>query len=100
MKKAVEKYSDNPEVEFLFINTWERVDDKKKNAEDFLQRTKYPFHVLMDDENVVVEKYKVQGIPTKFIIGGNGKIRFQSVGFSGVESEVLEELDQMIEMIK
>ncbi len=40
----------------------------------------------MDDQNEVVEKFGVQGIPTKFIIDGNGKIRFQSVGFSGVES--------------
>jgi thiol-disulfide isomerase/thioredoxin len=98
MKKAVEKYADNPDVEFLFVNTLERVPEKKKNAEEFLQRTKYPFHVLLDDQNEVVEKFKVQGIPTKFIIDGNSNIRFQSVGFSGVESEVLEELDQMIAM--
>jgi len=100
MKKAVEKYSNVSDVEFLFINTWERVEDKRKNAEDFLKSTKYPFHVLLDDQNLVVEKYNVQGIPTKFIIDGNSNIRFQSVGFSGVESEVLEELDQMIAMIK
>lgn len=100
MKKAVEKYAANDKVKFLFVNTWERVDDKKKNAEEFLQRTKYPFHVLMDDQNEVVEKFGVQGIPTKFIIDSAGKIRFQSVGFSGVESEMLEELDQMIAMAK
>lgn len=100
MKKVVEKYADDSNVKFLFVNTWERVDDKRKNAEEFLFRSKYPFHVLLDDKNEVVEKYKVQGIPTKFIIDGNGKIRFQSVGYSGVESEVLEELDQMIAMVK
>lgn len=100
MQKAVEKYEDNPNVEFLFVNTWERVEDVKVNAQDFLKKTNYPFHVLLDDKNLVVEKFKVQGIPTKFIIDGNSKIRFQSVGFSGVESEVLEELDLMIEMTK
>lgn len=100
IKKAVEKYADNPSVEFLFVNTWERVKDKKKNAEEFLMRTKYPFHVLLDDQNEVVAKYKVEGIPTKFIIDGEGKIRFKSVGFSGIEKEVLEELDIMIDMTK
>ena len=100
MQKAVNKYAENQNVKFLFINTWERVDNKKKNAVDFLNKTKYPFHVLLDEKNEVVEKFGVQGIPTKFIIDPNGNIRFQSVGFSGVESEVLEELDQMIEMIK
>ena len=100
MQKAVEKYSENPDVKFLFINTWERVEEKKQNAEEFLQRTKYPFHVLLDDENEVVGKYGVRGIPTKFIIDGSGKIRFQSVGFSGVEAEVLLELDEMISMAK
>lgn len=98
MKKAVNKYAENPNVKFLFVNTWERVDDIKSNAEEFMKKSKYPFHVLLDDQNDVVEKFGVQGIPTKFVIGSNGNIKFQSVGFSGVESEVLEELDQMIEM--
>lgn len=100
MRKAVDKYADNPDVKFLFVNTKERVDDKKENAVDFMKKSQYPFHVLLDDQDEVVEKFKVQGIPTKFIIDGSGNIRFQSVGFSGVESEVLEELDQMISMSK
>ena len=49
--------------------------------------------MLLDESNEVVEKFGVQGIPTKFIVDGKGRIRFQSVGFSGVESEELEKLD-------
>lgn len=98
IRKAVDKYAENPNVKFLFVNTWERVTDIKGNAEEFMRKSKYPFHVLLDDKNEVVEKFGVQGIPTKFVIGSDGNIKFQSVGFSGVESEVLEELDQMIEM--
>jgi len=29
MKRAAEKYADDPEVEFLFVNTWQNEEDKK-----------------------------------------------------------------------
>ena len=98
MQKAVEKYSSDPKVKFLFVNTWERVEDKKQNAADFIGDNGYSFHVLMDDQNEVVEKYSVRGIPTKFIIDKNQKIRFESVGFSGNEERLVEELSIMISL--
>ncbi|PID59774.1 MAG: hypothetical protein CR986_04305 [Ignavibacteriae bacterium] len=100
MQKAVNNYKDDPNVKFLFVNTWERVDDKQKNVEEFLKRTKYPFHILLDNENIVVDAYKVQGIPTKFIIDGNGKIKFASTGLHGGKAEFLQELDLMINLAK
>ncbi len=51
MKKAVEKYENDSWVKFLFINTWERVEEKTKNAADFIAKNDYPFHVLVDDDN-------------------------------------------------
>ncbi len=99
MKKAVEFYKNNPDVSFLFVNTWEKVPDKMKNAKDFIVKNNYPFHVLLDTENNVVTKYKVPGIPTKFIIDKNGKIRFKSVGFSGKTDEMVEEIKLMISML-
>jgi thiol-disulfide isomerase/thioredoxin len=100
MKKAVQKYQDDPSVVFLFVNTWERVENIKKNAEDFIAKNSYPFHVLLDDKNEVIEKYKVSGIPTKFIIDGNKNIRFMSVGYSGSEDQLVEELSVMISMVQ
>ncbi|MCF8243100.1 MAG: TlpA family protein disulfide reductase, partial [Melioribacteraceae bacterium] len=99
MKKAVEKFSDDENVHFLFVNTWENVDDKVKNAKDFITNNNYPFHVLMDTENKVVTDFKVSGIPTKFIIDGNGNIRFKSVGFGGNTDHLVDELSAMISMI-
>lgn len=99
MKKAVEKYSNNKNVEFLFVNSWERVNNKKENAQQFLAKTKYPFHVLLDDQNEVIAKYKVSGIPTKFIIDKNGNIRFMNVGFSGNTDQMVDEISTMISMI-
>ena len=99
MQKTIEKYKDDKDVVFLFVNTWQSEVDKKKNAEDFLKKTKYPFHVLLDSENKVLADYKVRGIPTKFIIDGNGNIRFNVVGAKTGDMAV-EELSYMIELAR
>ncbi|HSD63907.1 MAG TPA: TlpA disulfide reductase family protein, partial [Ignavibacteriaceae bacterium] len=51
MQKAVELYKDNKDVQFLFINSWENVEDKRENAQDFIQEKNYPFRVLLDLDN-------------------------------------------------
>lgn len=98
MNKALAKYKDNADVKFLFVDTWETADDKLKNAKVFMDKKKYPFYVLLDTENKMVEDFKVSGIPTKFIIDKTGKIRFKSVGFGGNDDELVEELSTMIEL--
>jgi thiol-disulfide isomerase/thioredoxin len=108
MQKAVNKYKDNENVAFLFIDTWESqetMDLRKKEVSDFIAKNKYTFNVLYDekvkdDPNnfVVVNDYKVTGIPTKFIIDKAGKIRFKSVGFSGAEDGLVDEISAMIEL--
>ncbi len=100
MKKVVEKYRNDESVRFLFINSWERVEDWKKNATDFMTKNNYPFSVLLDTENHVITSFGVDGIPTKFVIDKKGKIRFKSVGFSGSTDQLAEELSQMIEMLR
>lgn len=99
LQQSVDNYKDNKNVEFLFINTWERVEDKKQNAEDFITKNNYTFKVLLDDENKVVESYNVSGIPTKFIVDREGNIRFKSVGYSGNNDELIEELETMITLV-
>lgn len=98
MQKMVTKYMNNPDVKFVFVDTWENVEDKKKNAQDFISSNKYTFDVLMDNDNKVVEQFKVEGIPTKFVIDKNGVIRFKSVGFSGSDDKLMQELTAMIDM--
>jgi thiol-disulfide isomerase/thioredoxin len=100
MKQAVEKYKDDPMVAFLFVNTWQKEEDKKKNALDFITKNNYPFHVLLDTEDKVVEAFKVRGIPTKFIIDKNGNIRFSKIGYDGNDDKMIKELDVMISMVK
>lgn len=97
MQKAVDKFADRDDVEFVFVDTWERVDDKEKNAADFIASKGYTFNVLMDNENKVVADFGVSGIPTKFVIDRKGNIRFRSSGFNGNDDELVKELSLMIE---
>ena len=98
MQRAVNHFGDDESVVFLFIDTWENEADKEKNAADFIASKAYAFEVLMDNDNKVVAQYGVQGIPTKFVIGPDGRIRFKSVGFGGNDEELLTEMKTMIEM--
>ena len=98
MQKAVNKYKDNENVVFLFVDTWERAANKEENAKKFIDSKGYNFNVLMDNDNKVVESFGVRGIPTKFIIDTDGTIRFKSVGFSGSDDALVDELTLMIDI--
>ena len=72
---------------------------------DFIKSKNYNFNVLYDEkkkenpaEFAVVSSYKVEGIPTKFIIDPEGNIRFKSVGFSGSEDALVQEISTMIDL--
>ena len=101
MQKVIDKYKTDPDVKFLFVDTWEKGDNKKKKVSDFVSTKKLSFHVLLDDENTVVADYKVTGIPTKFVIDKNGVIRFRSEDFKENEDEkLMNELSAMIEIAR
>ena len=97
MKTAQDKLQGN-DVAFVFIDTWESAENKKQNAADFMKTKNYPFHVLLDDNDKVVADFKVNGIPTKFIIDKTGNIRFKSVGFGGNDDALVDEVSMMVEM--
>lgn len=107
MQKAVDKYKDDPSVVFLFINTSQREENREQVVKDFMAANPYTFDVLLDTKNKqdpskfeVIEKYKVEGIPTKFVVDANGNIRFRKIGFSGTADALVKELDLMIALAK
>lgn len=100
MQLAVNQYKNDPEVAFVFIDSWERGADKAKNAADFINSKGYTFNVLMDNDDKVITSYGVSGIPTKFILDRNGKIRFKTIGFEGSDEGLADELGIMIETLK
>jgi len=104
MQMAVDKYKDDPEVEFLFINTWEQKEEPEEMVQQLMTRRRFNFRVLIDEKdpvskrNPVVESYDVIGIPTKFIIDAQGNIRNRVIGFKGGDPESqVQELASLIE---
>ncbi len=98
MQEANDKFKDDDNIQFLFVNAWERVDNKVENATKFIKDNGYNLKVLMDVDNEVISKFKVTGIPTKFIIGPDQNIKFKSVGFGGTNEELVVELSAMIKL--
>ncbi len=100
MQLAVNHYKNDPDVAFVFIDSWEKGTDKLKNAADFIASKGYTFNVLLDTEDKVINAYGVSGIPTKYILDKNGKIRFKAIGFDGSDESLAEEVGLMIEVAK
>jgi thiol-disulfide isomerase/thioredoxin len=96
MQKLVDRHKDDKNVAFLFVDTWEHGDDKRQDATDFLKKSPYTFHVLLDNDNKVVTAYEVTGIPTKFVIDRNGVTRFKAIGFDGDTDKTIDEMESMI----
>lgn len=98
MQKAVTRFEKSDDVEFVFIDTWESGDNVEEKVSNFISKNNYSFNVLMDNDASITSAYGVKGIPTKFILGKNGKVKFKSVGYSGNNDELVEELTMMIEL--
>jgi peroxiredoxin len=104
MQLAINKYKDDPNVKFLFIDCWENSNNYLDGVKKFIADNKYSFNVLIDEkgedgrQSKVVSTYKVEGIPTKFIIDKNGNIRFKYVGYSGTPEKLVDEVTNMVDM--
>ncbi len=102
MQTAVTKYKDDKDVAFVFVDTWENKEPKvmKEDAASFIKDNKYSFAVLLDEKDKTVADYKVEGIPTKFVVDKTGNVKYTSIGFSGDADKLVEELSTMIENAK
>lgn len=107
MQKAVNKYKDDPNVKFLFLHTWEKGNgDPTTQAKKYVTDNSYSFEVLMDlrdsktNLSAVATAYKVDGIPAKFVIDGEGNIRFSTSGFGTDADKAVKEISNMIEFAK
>lgn len=78
MQEVINKYKDDPRVVFLFIDVWENkpLKEMQEAATKFIKDNNYTFNVLLDLNEKVVNDYKVEAIPAKFIIDRKGNIVF------------------------
>ncbi|MFA4867980.1 MAG: TlpA disulfide reductase family protein [Pedobacter sp.] len=104
MQMTVDKYKADPNVKFLFIHTWESVANPKEEAMKYFADNNFRLPLYMDvkdpltSKNPAVSAFDVKGIPAKFVIDGEGNIRFKTSGFGGTNETAVNELSAMIEL--
>lgn len=99
MQRVMDRYKDDQDVVFLFVNTRERDKDIKSWIAKFKTAHNYSFRMLLDSDSKVVDSFRSSGLPTKVVIDKNGMIQFTTIGYSGDEV-LVSELPNMIELTK
>jgi thiol-disulfide isomerase/thioredoxin len=92
MQEAVNKYKNDKDVVFLFMDISENGDEAtvRKNTARFIADNKYTFHVLLDIDNKVAPDYKVDFIPDKFIINRDGNITFMGNELTDIDAAIAD----------
>ena len=109
MQMAQDKLKDDPNVLFLFVNTFERtsLDQRVSTTNKLMEDNNYRFKVLYDEmkddgsgEFIVAPSYGITGIPTKLIVGADGRLKFRSVGYGGNDKKLVKEMEAMTQLAK
>ncbi len=66
------------------------LDSKTEDAKKFLAQNQAHFTVAFESKGVTPKNYGVKGMPTSFLIGRDGKVIFQHLGFKEADREKLE----------
>ncbi|MEY4592682.1 MAG: hypothetical protein RIR18_1577 [Pseudomonadota bacterium] len=85
---AIEQQYKDRGFNVLAIN----VDSKKSDAEKFLAQLPVEFQIAFDPKGITPKAYGVRGMPTSFLIGRDGKVLYQHIGFNHTAQEELEKL--------
>lgn len=80
-KQIWEKYSNNPDFAFFVFGREEGWD----KLEPFKKAKGFTFPILPDVDRSIFSKFATQSIPRNIIVDQNGKIIYQSIGFSEKE---------------
>ena len=103
MQLMVKKH---PEVAFLFIAVQEKDKNPLPKVKAFIEKNNYPFTVLIDEpvtagsfQYKVLNSYKPNGIPAKYIIDSKGMLRFVTSGFD-TDTELINELEAMFGILQ
>ncbi len=57
------------------------VDHDKALADKFLQRFAPQFKIVYDSEGEIAHRYQLKDMPTSFVIGRDGRVRYTHAGF-------------------
>jgi len=100
MNMAVQKYKDDKDVVFYFVDTQEKMKDYETYVSQYLKDHNFDFNVLFDADANFSKSYGVGAIPHKMVIDKNGMLRFSEVGYMGSPSELVDEISMMIELAR
>ncbi len=85
-------YKENPRVAFVAAST----DREQEKVEPYIAEMGFTFPVAFADENA--NNFGVEGIPSLFIIGPEGKIRYKIVGFDP-DKDFVKEMSWRLESL-
>lgn len=100
MNMAVEKYKDDKDVVFYFVDTQEKMKDYEAYVSKYLKDRNFDFNVLFDADAKMSKSYGVGPIPHKMVLDKNGMLRFSEVGYMGSPSELVDEISMMVELAR
>lgn len=111
MKMAADHYKNDPNVEFLFIDTQESGADYKARAAKYLKDHGLDLHLVFDGNrkgsktndllsSQVMKMFTTSGIPLKVVVDATGRVRFLAVGYKGSPSALRDEMVEMVEQAK
>jgi peroxiredoxin len=80
-------------VEVLAVN----LDERRRDADAFLARHPHTMPLFFDPKGTSAEAFAVQGMPSSFVIDGDGIIRFSHMGYTGdIDASYRRELAQLL----
>ncbi|MYL45752.1 redoxin domain-containing protein [Virgibacillus halodenitrificans] len=86
---AMQNFYDEKEIVILAVNLTQ-TEAKKQDVENFMEKHRVTFPVLLDEASDVSNKYRIQPIPTTYMIDSQGRIRFKAYGAMTYEQMVSE----------
>lgn len=87
-KNIWDKYKDNPNFVLIILGR----EHSEKEVRDFVSSKKFTMPFAPDQDRKIFSLYATQSIPRNIIIGKDGKIIFQSIGYNPEEFKQIEDL--------
>jgi peroxiredoxin len=87
-KNVWEKYKNNPDFVLVILGR----EHNAKEVRDFVESKKFTMPFAPDPRRAVFKLYASQSIPRNVVIGKDGRIIFQSIGYTPEEFKKVEEL--------
>ena len=99
LDKIYNHFQGSDDVVFFVINSAEGGDTIEK-MNKFIQKNNYPFHFAFDQEQQLVNKFNLKGVPYLFVFDKSGNMRYQHYGYNAGETHFDKVIIDVIESLK